>query len=589
MFRVINEQVAVFHSKSRRVLLVAGPGTGKTKVISCCAIKQANILAQHGISWADTNAKVLVVSLTNYVAEKVQKEIEILIEDENVNREIGPIRDKQDVLDRIVCSTFHSFSFRMLIHFSSFNTKRYTVIDNEVNEEHLLAIVEQIKPEWKNDKKIIRSLLDVNRRFRKGKGIKKALVKKYPKLKHHSKIIIQILKQLEQRKRAKNLITFDDMVIGFNKLLKDKNIRDQVIKMYPFLLVDEFQDTTGLQYKVLRKIVGPSSYLFCAGDDGQTIYTWNGASFNRFKYFQKHFPQSKTYQLTINHRSRRWLTDLSNFLIAQSEFATKKKARAVRDGKKARVICNKNPIDNYNFIIEKVQELVKKGKSYNDIAVIYRFYNDVYFFKSYFVQSKIPFKVLRDKSKRDRPIIKIIFALIRIIETDSIRKNDWWQVLMYTEGVWYRRADEIINWLKTKETNDIVYPKEYKFTPHLKKLIKFVNSMKNRELSNTEKLDRLFEYVYKLNKVNKSFNEHIKPTLFKYANESKSLSDIINKYNNRSYPLYYPVEEKPPFSDYYVTLSTIHGIKGGEFHTVFYLGASDELYIKSGSFFTDYV
>ena len=156
--------------------------------------------------------------------------------------------------------------------------------------------------------------------------------------------------------------------------------------------------------------------------------------------------------------------------------------------------------------------------------------------------------------------------------------------MKYHEGVGKRRADEIIKWLKRKKSNDIVYPKEYKFTPHLKKLMEFVNSMKGRKLSNTEKLDRLFEYVYKLNKVNKSINEHIKPTLFKYADESKSLSDIIDKYNDRSYPIYYPVEEKPPFSDDYVTLSTIHGIKGGEFHTVFYLGTNDELYKRHKSF-----
>jgi DNA helicase-2/ATP-dependent DNA helicase PcrA len=585
MYKFIDEQIVVYQSESMRILLLGGPGTGKTAVMACCVIKHANNLVQVGIPEVATNAKVLVVSLTNFAAGNIHKKIQKLLKAENVEREFGLIRRKKALLDRISCSTFHSFSLRMLRHFSSTNSfNDLTVVDNESNEEILQKVLADLQPEWKDDMVVKKQLLNFYLKQRLGKYIP-AVVAKYPRHQKKAKLIAEILEHLEQTKRQGGLITFDDMVIRFHQLLKDSKIRERIQKMFPVILVDEFQDTTGIQFKVLKKIVGPKTHLLCAGDDGQTIYTWNGASFRRVKHFKNRFPEHEIFTLTTNHRSgRRRLTDLSNALLAQSKFATQKRVTAKKKGRRPRVVCNEKPLKNYKFIIKEIEHLEKKGISLNRIAVIYRFRSDAVGFRDFLAQHKKPYKIYWAKNKRNRPIIKLVFALIRIIESLSFHEDAWRVVLLFHTGVGKRWTPAIIEWLKNKNPADTVYPQQYRFTPHLQQLLEFVNGIKDQKLTNQEKLQRIFDYALRLPKVNASIDDHIKPTLFWHAAKSDSLSEIIDKYTDRSFPLLYSWEDQLPFSDSHITLSTIHGIKGGEFHTVFFLGTGDHFFKKHGLF-----
>jgi DNA helicase-2/ATP-dependent DNA helicase PcrA len=459
------------------------------------------------------------------------------------------------------------------------------VVDNESNEEILEDVLANLQPEWKDDRNVQKQLLDIYLKQRLGKNIPAVIAKHHPRHKDQTKLIVKIIEKVEQGKRLEGLITFDDMVIRFNELLKDRKIRKRIIKMFPVILVDEFQDTTSVQFKVLKKIVGKKSHLLCAGDDGQTIYTWNGASFSRVQHFKKRFPEHKIFSLTINHRSgRRRLTDLSNALIAQSKFATQKKVTAKKKGKKPFVICNENPLENYRFIVREIDKMKKEGISLDQITVIYRFRRDAVGFRDFLAQHKMPYKIYWANNKRNRPIIKLVFSLIKIIESSSFQDDVWRQVLLFHTGVGKKWAPAIIKWPQNKNPADTVYPQQYRFTPHLKKLLEFVNAIKSQKLMNQEKLQRIFDYALRLPKVNASIDEHIRPTLFKHAAESDSLLEIIDKYNDRSYPLFLSFEDQPPFSDSHITLSTIHGIKGGEFHTVFYLGTGDHFFKKHGLF-----
>ena len=226
MYRVINEQTVIYQSKSKRILLLAGPGTGKTVVLGCNANKWGNILVKNGIPWAAANARVLVVSLTNFATDRIRAGVEDLVHDGNVDRAIGPIPNKAAVLDRIVCSTFHSFSLRMLRHFRAADSfSDLTVVDNEFNEEILQKVLGDLPPEWKDYRMVKKQLLDIYLKQRMGKNIATVVAEHYPRYSGQLQLIVKILKNLEQRKRRKGLITFDDMVIRFNALLKDRKVR----------------------------------------------------------------------------------------------------------------------------------------------------------------------------------------------------------------------------------------------------------------------------------------------------------------------------------------------------------------------------
>lgn len=173
----------------------------------------------------------------------------------------------------------------------------------------------------------------------------------------------------------------------------------------------------------------------------------------------------------------------------------------------------------------------------------------------------------------------MVFALIRIVEFDDVDENDWYELLLKVKGIGRKKAAEIISCLNKRKSTKIQFPDKIKSVPSLKQLFLDIEHIKSSNSTTTEKLEAIFSIVSTLPKVNRSIEHHIRPTLHNLA-LSGNLSDIIPKYQDRSFPLIYPVEEDPPYSDSYITLSTVHGVKGGEFKTVFYFGSNDSLYRK---------
>ena len=231
------------------------------------------------------------LTLTNYAADNSKLSIKTLMKDNLVNAEIGIIDDEQATLNRILCCTVHSFAFRQLLRYSRANGFKGFIVANECNEEILDDILEDIKPAWRDDKSIKAALLDTNHRHVKdAEEISGLIHNKYPEYTDHTKTFIRILQSLEQKKSEDNIITYDDMVHRFFKILHSRRIREQMFREFPVIIVDEFQDTGSLQWEVIKKMVGPKSKLLCAGDDGQTIFTWTGASFDRFTHFKIQYP-----------------------------------------------------------------------------------------------------------------------------------------------------------------------------------------------------------------------------------------------------------------------------------------------------------
>ena len=580
MFRIIPEQEAIYQSESNRILVNACPGTGKTVIVVCRAVKLANMLLDGGLSQAGCDAKVLVVSLTNYTAENVQRKAEKLLGDQAFCRSLGINHSTEAIMDRIRFSTLHSFSLSMLIRYGHLSSSaKLSIHGNEYNLKLLETVLEEMEPTWKDDAVVKGHLLRFWLNWRSEKHLHQVLRKNYPKYQSNVKLIAKVIEELVKRKRHENVITFDDMVRQFYKLLGDKRKRKRIQRMFPMVVVDEFQDITGLQWKIIRKLVGPESHLMCAGDDGQTIYSWNGASFSRFRQFMKKYPDYESFCLTENLRSTQRVSDISKELISQSRYATKKGYHAKRKGKKPRVILNPDLTDNGQYVIDEIKKHAAKGVSFDDIAVIYRHHGDAFELRQQLLRAKIPFKVYRDKSKRDRPFVRVVFALIKISEFDDVDEKDWYELLLKVKGIGRKKAAEIISCLNKRKSTKIQFPDKIKSVPPLKQLFQDIEHLRKANFTVTERLERIFSIVRTLPKVNRSIELHIRPTLHQLALCS-NLSEIIPKYRDRSHPLYYPVEEDPPYSDPYITLSTVHGVKGGEFRTVFYFGSNNSLYRK---------
>jgi len=580
------EQKDIINSQFKRILVNSNPGTTKTTVKMCYAIRRAKELiidndpTKHMI-------KVLVISLTNYARDQAIMAAQEMINSKALQLEIGTIDNKDIVLNKIEFSTIHAFSFRMLRYYGT-KHNNCNILSNEGYEEILEDILEETKSKWMNDE-IKKVLLDIDYKSTNKKEIAPTIKNYYPNYNNHSKTIIKILTQLKQFKKKRRIVTFNDMIDQFHDLLKNETIKSKIIQQYPIIIVDEFQDTGGKQWNIIKKLITSKSYLLVSGDDGQTIFTWTGASFKRFKHFQQRYPKHKIYPLALNMRSTVPIVNIINGLLDQSHYATKKivEVKDNRMGAPVQVICSKDKYNLYNYIINQIKKSIKEGMDYHQIAILYRFYKDIVPLKEVLSDNNIPFEIYGDKSKRDRPFVSKVFALIRIVEEKKINKEDWRTVLTKMDYIGQKKADKIIDWV-IENNNSIIpqYSNGYKYTEQVNGLLEYINSIRKVEYDNMIKLKFIMKFVGRMFKINRSVKNHIRPTLLKLANETYKLSDIIQKYNDHSYPLCYSPHEDPPYPKSYVRLSNVHKSKGGGFDKVIYLGTDDMLFEKFKSFKT---
>lgn len=192
----------------------------------------------------------------------------------------------------------------------------------------------------------------------------------------------------------------------------------------------------------------------------------------------------------------------------------------------------------------------------------------------------------------DRPIVRLIAGLNSIFQgiIDSDSNQSIWkepfEVLKYVEGIGKSNSEEITKWLRQeRKTNQ--YPKPLRFQGPLRDLLDSLDRIASTKAKSKPpaRLKAILELIRKLPKVNQTDISKELATLFRLAHQSRSLKEALDKYQDTSHPTCYPAGRPgPPFPDDYVTLSTIHKAKGGEFATVFYLGTDDYLYEKYNYF-----
>lgn len=565
-------QKRIILSRATRILLIGGPGTAKTSIVAPYAIRMARELINGDIEWVNDSAKVLTFSYTNSAADNLKKRIHSLTTDE-------------DIRDRIVCGTIHSFALKMLCKYDPmFTSPGTTLVDSDYDEDIIKDLIEDDMPD-----DFVEVVLDIySHRIRTGRSLHSILKTEYPEYLRYRRKMVDIVKTVNETKRVEHLITFNDMLYSFYGLLLDDETRDEINVEHPVIIVDEFQDTNDIQWEIIKKLAGPQSYLLAAGDDAQTIFLWAGASFDRFSDFEGCFTGCKTYHLYWNYRCSNEIAWLSNALIAQSKFVTKKVTKAKAKHSLPCVVLSPYKEDLSEYITDEIERLVEE-QSLDDICVLYRFHKDSLdvddsaALRHHLSKKGIPYRVFGKRDKGDKPMVRIIFSVIKIIEGYAIA-DDWRTVLLEVEGVGKKKAEQIILWIQQKGRNTNVYPRSYKFTEPLEQLLDSLDEIKRAKMSAHNRMQKIIDLVNGLPKVNKIPNASVLSSLLVFAHQSESLSTMIDKYYDHSYPMYYPGEGGPPYPDSYLTLSTVHRAKSGEYHTVFFLGTDDEPFIRHRSF-----
>lgn len=328
-------------------LLVLGtPGSGKTTVIT---YRILNLIEKHKVR----PESILVITFTRAAADSMRERF---------------VKISDDKYKNVRFSTFHSF-FYWIVR-TAYGFKDGAVITEDEKYNIIRKIINKINIEYNNNEEILKSavrqlgliscdMIDIEDYYSKDMPA------------GDFKNLYYIYKDY---KKKTNRLDFDDMSTLCLSLLKErKDILAQIQKLYPYIMVDEFQDTNLIQYEILKLLVHPKDNIFAVGDDDQSIYGFRGARPDIMLSFGKEFKNSKVLSLSLNYRCPEIITKKSSSLIANNQKRYKKRLVSARkDQGRVTVFHPKDMKTEADMVIDRIRLSISEGTDPSEIAVLYR-------------------------------------------------------------------------------------------------------------------------------------------------------------------------------------------------------------------------
>ncbi len=389
-----NEQRSAVLNTEGPTLVVAGAGSGKTKVLTS---RLAHILNEKK-AWPN---QILCVTFTNKAAKEMR------------DRVLKNLEGKHNSLSWL--GTFHAISVKFLRrHAGAVGLKsNFTILDTE-DQKKLIRNIS--KSENIDAKKIspqfILALIDQW----KNKGLLPDEVKPSRKNIFENQIL-KVYKIYQNKIRDLNSCDFGDLIMYCVKLFeKNPDIRKIYSNNFKYILVDEYQDTNFIQNKWLNLIVNDDKNICCVGDDDQSIYSWRGAEIKNFLGFDKVYPNCKIFRLEQNYRSTKNILNVASFLISHNKDRLGKKLWTESDqGNLVKLNCYKNGKEEARSVGNIIEENVKENNSLNDIAILVRAIYQTREFEERFLKIGINYRIIGGIKFYERAEVKDAVCYLRIV------------------------------------------------------------------------------------------------------------------------------------------------------------------------------
>ena len=406
------EQRRAVECVSGPVLIVAGAGSGKTKVLTS---RVAYILAQEaGPDGQKTDpSRVMALTFTKKAAEEMKERIALLV--------------GRRAARGVVMGTFHSVFIRFLRDYAVTigYPGNFTIYDRSDSESAVKACVKELNLDeklYKPREVLARLSFAKNGLFTPEAYHAKAEFQQQDD--HNKKPFIWKIYQLYQEKLKLNgVMDFDDILLNMNILLRDnEQAWKEISSRFDFILVDEYQDTNYAQYLILKKLAWQHHNLCVVGDDSQSIYAFRGAQIQNILNFQKDYPESKIIRLEQNYRSTRNIVDAANSVIAHNEGRIPKECYSRGEmGEKIELLKSYTEGEEAVQIVSGIISRVMREKAqYSDFAVLYRTNSQSRALEEALRRKNIPYMIYSGNSFFDRAEIKDMMAWFKL----AVNVND---------------------------------------------------------------------------------------------------------------------------------------------------------------------
>ena len=391
------EQEEAITHKGGPLMVLAGPGSGKTLVIT------------YRVKWLIENAgvypsNILVITFTRAAAEEMKKRFFMFDGMENAPVTFG---------------TFHSIFFMILRY-----AYRYTaanIIREDVKRRYIKEMTENMELEIEDENEFLSGIIN-EISYVKGEMMSLSY---YHSNNCSDELFAQIYEGYEKRLREENLIDFDDMLVFCYELLREReDIRTLWQNKFQHILIDEFQDINKVQYEIVRMLAGKGDHLFIVGDDDQSIYRFRGARPEIMLGFEKDYPEAKKVILNTNYRCSEEIVESAEHLISHNTKRFPKNMQAARGSKVPITFRNlKDAGEECTDILKGIRFYYKKGIPLEDMAVIFRTNTQPRLLVGRLMEYNIPFQ-MRDVIPNifDHWIARNILTYIKLAMGNRDRK-----------------------------------------------------------------------------------------------------------------------------------------------------------------------
>lgn len=390
-------QLRAIRHKDGPMMVLAGPGSGKTTVITH---RVRYLVEKHGVE----PGGILVITFTKAAAVEMKQRFQKLMGGRTLPVSFG---------------TFHAVFFSILKHAYRYDASN--IVREEQRVQFIRELMDKLNLDVEDEAEFINSILS------EISAVKGDMINlDYYYSKNCSEEIFKKLYQgYEDALVRKNLLDFDDMLVMCYELFTQrKDILSAWQKKYRYILVDEFQDINRVQYEIVKMLAQPENNLFIVGDDDQSIYRFRGAKPEIMLGFQKDYPLAQKTLLGINYRSTSNIVETAGRLIAHNKTRFPKDIQAARgNGRPVVTAVWADAQAETRGIVEEIQDYVQMGYHYADIAVLYRTNMEPRLLMERLMEFNIPFQ-MRDALPNlyDHWITQDILAYIRIAQ-DELAKH----------------------------------------------------------------------------------------------------------------------------------------------------------------------
>ncbi len=396
IYDTLNEpqKEAVFHTDGP-LLILAGAGSGKTRVLTH---RIACLIDEKGVNpW-----NILAITFTNKAAGEMRQRVDSLV---NFGAE------------SIWVSTFHSMCVRILRRFIERlgYDNRFTIYDTDDQKTLMREVCRKVDIDTKVFKE--RSLLSTISSA-KNEMILPDEFELNAGGDFGRQKIAKVYREYEAQLKSNNALDFDDLLVKTVQLLETQpDVLEYYQERFRYIMVDEYQDTNTVQFRLVSLLAGKYKNLCVVGDDDQSIYKFRGANIRNILDFEHEFPDARVIKLEQNYRSTGNILNAANGVISHNK-GRKEKTLWTDNGEGDKVHLRQfdTAYDEAEFIAEDIRREVREGASYNDNAVLYRTNAQSRLFEEKFIAMNIPYKIVGGINFYARREIKDLLAYLKTVD-----------------------------------------------------------------------------------------------------------------------------------------------------------------------------